>query len=646
MASAYLLASDFPLENPRTQNHTFHTSNATSHKKIYVKIERIIMKKSLLKSITIFFLFIGSTNLSAQVNYNDYLETDFKLFWHNPVRAHPGVPLDFHYSVYEKDNQSLTWELITAPSGMSISQEGEVNWTATTADIGTHQIQLKVTREDGDFIERDFTLSVNTTDFLFVATTGDDTNTGTINNPYQTIEYAMRKIQNGNGKTIYIRDGTYQETYIWNVNGVLSPLRGQNFSTQNPMVIRSYPNEQAILDCNFQGHGFWSFQTSYVVHSDMEIKNAGIGERGGMILSGNHNIAKDITVKNSQWVFSNNVTGYKVNGTQNLIDRCLAYDNKDPNSNHWNSSSYLIYASGDTNTDFIYIINNESRGSSAGFKIKHAGPKHIIFHNNLSYDDFYGYGMASNYSSIRHSVAINSKINGISLDMTDPTSGGLNFTNEKMLIEQNTVVNPIKDGIHNRSGTYLAGGSIIMNNIIYSDIANTRFLMLLRGSVKASNNLLFGLSQDDSVRIGGETWESGTNYNFSDWQVESPNAVWGDPLFEDLFNNNVHVPISSPANYGSGIYAGAFKPGAYTLSINNEVFYNTISISPNPTFHIFTIDLKDETLGKAIIYNQIGQQIKETTTEEVDVSNLSSGIYFVKISSKSGKIATKKIIKN
>ncbi|MCF6348779.1 MAG: T9SS type A sorting domain-containing protein [Flavobacteriaceae bacterium] len=88
---------------------------------------------------------------------------------------------------------------------------------------------------------------------------------------------------------------------------------------------------------------------------------------------------------------------------------------------------------------------------------------------------------------------------------------------------------------------------------------------------------------------------------------------------------------------------------AYTfsslLSTDDEIFSNTISITPNPTYDTFTIDLGDDILKEAIIYNELGQQIKETTSNEVDISNLSIGIYFVKITSQSGKEATKKIIK-
>ncbi|MCF6347767.1 MAG: T9SS type A sorting domain-containing protein [Flavobacteriaceae bacterium] len=85
--------------------------------------------------------------------------------------------------------------------------------------------------------------------------------------------------------------------------------------------------------------------------------------------------------------------------------------------------------------------------------------------------------------------------------------------------------------------------------------------------------------------------------------------------------------------------------GATTLSINDETIENTISIFPNPTYSTFTIHLKDETLEKAIIYNHLGQQIKKETTNKVDISNLSNGVYFVKITSQSGKTATGKVIK-
>ncbi len=83
-----------------------------------------------------------------------------------------------------------------------------------------------------------------------------------------------------------------------------------------------------------------------------------------------------------------------------------------------------------------------------------------------------------------------------------------------------------------------------------------------------------------------------------------------------------------------------------SLSTNEETFNNSILISPNPTSNTFTIDLGNDILKETIIYNQLGQQIKEVTTSEVDISSLSKGIYVVKVTSQNGKTTTKKVIKN
>jgi hypothetical protein len=62
-----------------------------------------------------------------------WIDSSFVLFWRAPVRAHPGVPLDFQFSVYEADNRALSWSLLDAPPGMTISVEGEVDFpTAPT----------------------------------------------------------------------------------------------------------------------------------------------------------------------------------------------------------------------------------------------------------------------------------------------------------------------------------------------------------------------------------------------------------------------------------------------------------------------------------------------------------------------------------
>ena len=53
----------------------------------------------------------------------------------------------------------------------------------------------------------------------------------------------------------------------------------------------------------------------------------------------------------------------------------------------------------------------------------------------------------------------------------------------------------------------------------------------------------------------------------------------------------------------------------------------------------------DSDLSQVVIYNLQGQKVKESTTKQVNVSNLSKGVYLVKIEDGNGNIATEKFIK-
>ena len=51
----------------------------------------------------------------------------------------------------------------------------------------------------------------------YVSTTGDDDGTGTVDDPWQTIQYAMDAA--GAGSTVYIMGGVYNERVYVNVSG-------------------------------------------------------------------------------------------------------------------------------------------------------------------------------------------------------------------------------------------------------------------------------------------------------------------------------------------------------------------------------------------------------------------------------------------
>ena len=72
---------------------------------------------------------------------------------------------------------------------------------------------------------------------FYVALTGDDSNPGTIDSPWRTIQQAADSVKAGD--TVYIHGGVYNESVDIQVSGS---------ATTGPVTFQSYPGETAILD--------------------------------------------------------------------------------------------------------------------------------------------------------------------------------------------------------------------------------------------------------------------------------------------------------------------------------------------------------------------------------------------------------------
>lgn len=77
----------------------------------------------------------------------------------------------------------------------------------------------------------------------------------------------------------------------------------------------------------------------------------------------------------------------------------------------------------------------------------------------------------------------------------------------------------------------------------------------------------------------------------------------------------------------------------------NERFITDTTIYPNPTTSSFKIIIPEEDVFMVEIFNLNGQFILQSRVNEVDVTNLSNGIYLTKIITNNGHIILKKFIK-
>ena len=129
-----------------------------------------------------------------------------------------------------------------------------------------------------------------------------------------------------------------------------------------------------------------------------------------------------------------------------------------------------------------------------------------------------------------------------------------------------------------------------------------------------------------------------------------PTDVYTYPMtWYDLMDNNAPVVINNPTDVIS-VNSGRFrvfgnKPA--TLSSDDfETIQNNITVYPNPTKNSFALT---QDASKVEIYNIAGQLIKTfnnvISNQQLDSTNLETGLYLIKITHTNGISQTKKMLK-
>lgn len=270
---------------------------------------------------------------------------------------------------------------------------------------------------------------------------------------------------------------------------------------------------------------------------------------------------------------------------------------------------------------------------------------------------------------------------GIVSDML--SNGNFVVTADDFTLTQNTTITKIKvDGFQNASNleTGVSTGLIMY---IYRDVAGvpesnpsvTSFVPVAKIDISntspayslVKNGLTYTYSVDIPLALGSPlALQQGLTY----WLVFAPKI--STPLYEPswLFNWFTGTPASGnpakiidPGNaFGAGLtnwtnistLAGgdpAYNALAFSIEGTNvlgtkEVYnVNKQIIYPNPASEVLTIKT-DSKLNKVEIYDMTGRKVDASLrNNQVDVRNLQSGNYIIKITTKDG-VSSEKFIKN
>jgi len=157
-------------------------------------------------------------------------------------KAYPGIEYNIRVAAIGGE-YPYTYTLSNEPSGMSIDEDtGEITWSSPSSSASN--ITVRVTDQDGDYVEGTWSIDVTTTGFKFVDdTSSDNTGDGSIGNPWRTLTYAITEALPGD--ILYFREGEYDVDATAQDNWIGRADVG------SPRIWLGYPNETATLDLEF-----------------------------------------------------------------------------------------------------------------------------------------------------------------------------------------------------------------------------------------------------------------------------------------------------------------------------------------------------------------------------------------------------------
>lgn len=553
--------------------------------------------------------------------------------------------------------------------------------------IGLDIEKMKFKLEIILFILFTFIIQICNANTYYVSPTGNNSNNGTINNPWLTINYSQNKLVAGD--TLYVRGGVYVESVFISVSGTSS----------NPINILAYSNENPIIDGqttlpNQDWKGLLTLYGSYLNVSGFEVKNSnvngsvkggvGIHLDGGMynkisfmkvhhireqgiIVEADNTIIEDCEVYDCAlsninldmpvgWANGISIAKEQSNGiTDNVVvRRCRVYNNYGEGINVFVAQNVTVEDSICYDNWTMNLYLNDATNCTLQRNICYNSDNSTFPKRNGSFTGITLADEISNGTTIPHS-ANNKVINNFLYNADlDAFWWSLipNIGLDNVLIANNTIVNgEFKTGYYDFDNI-INTNSIIVNNIFTGDV----FVPDSQGLSFSYNNWFTtpptnamgsgDIIGNPMIELLGNTNAGQLTGDYFKLSNNSPCIQAGFSLtevFQDFFENNRdNLPDIGGHEFSS------------TLSIEQNNAYSELNIYPNPNNGIFYISLENEFIEKvivyiynnfgSIIYNKVLKKQDYSIEKEIKINNIASGIYFVKIITDNNKMESRKLI--
>ncbi|WP_158839539.1 T9SS type A sorting domain-containing protein [Polaribacter sp. L3A8] len=193
--------------------------------------------------------------------------------------------------------------------------------------------------------------------------------------------------------------------------------------------------------------------------------------------------------------------------------------------------------------------------------------------------------------------------------------------------------------------------SVMVNYPVQPDLV-VRFNSSADGEIGTNAGVLRAINTYDTSGDNANTWQEII------FEIKSttsgPHSFTQDKLFNITFHADAgfeNVPAGRILSDFQLGYLDQFRVlNVNPLSTKSFILDNAISVYPNPTSSVFKVKIDNSINVESIsFYNILGKDVTnnviKNSKEEYDFSNLSSGIYMMKLSDNKGNLSTKKIIK-
>lgn len=476
------------------------------------------------------------------------------------------------------------------------------NINITRADIlGDDNLKNKVMSLQSE--EKDYISS----QAVYVAVDGvDSSGRGSIDKPYATVDYAMRKLASPS-TVIYVRGGVYDQKIAARQSG----------NENNYITVKAYPNEKPVFEVSSTGRIIDPNKNSYLIFDGLTLKakeNAVAGSTHGVeMVQGNHIIFRNLEIYNinvpdptSSSVATHAFNLYGSNASEPIsnivIENCYIHDMQtgwsealtvNGNSEYVNVFNCTIKDIGNIGVDFAgnfgacknaeldqarYCVARGNTVSSCispnarSYGLYNDGGRNNIFDRNIVYGCSGGIEIGSEEGgnsgkknvtdiTVMNNLVYNNLEVGVSVGGYSITSSAVGDVYNTR-VYNNTIINNGSKEL-NISRTVACD---VRNNIIYTSGAkavNVEFSQDYVKNLNVNNNVYYSTDGQDKIRF----YTYGTSVKgISNW-IDT-DGVFADPKLDD---NYMPMADSPSVDFGDN----SVDVGSLDLNGNKRVV-NTV----------------------------------------------------------------------